>query len=94
MLQFIVVGYFDIYCIIKCNKLALLQIVTGCYYIVQPVLKNVSDCYDKINKILQSVIVVTKWELTPAVEAKGSFKMHGFISFATILVIHLFQMVK
>ena len=60
MLQFIVVGYFDIYCITKCNKLALLQIVTGCYYIVQSVLKKVSDCYDKMNKILQSVIVVTK----------------------------------
>ena len=50
---------FDIFRIAKCNKVILLQSVTGCYYKVRQVLQSVT-LYYKVHQILQSVIVITK----------------------------------
>ena len=43
-------GFFDKFRITKCGKVILLQSVTDCYY--------------KVRQVLQSVTVVTKWDVT------------------------------
>lgn len=45
------VDVFVIFCITKYNKVILLQAVTDCYY--------------KVRHVLQSVAVITKWDVTP-----------------------------
>ena len=54
------VDFFNIFRIAKCNKVILLQIVTGCYYKVHQVLQSVRDCYYKVRQVLQSLTVITK----------------------------------
>ena len=41
----------------KCNKVILLQSVTGCSYKVRQVLQSVTGCYYKVRQLLQSVTV-------------------------------------
>ena len=55
---------FDIFRITKCDKVILLQSMTGCYYKVRQVLQGVTDCYYKMRQVLQSVTVITKWDVT------------------------------
>ena len=43
-------GFFDIFRLTKCDKVILLQSVTDCYY--------------KVRQLLQSVTVITKWDVT------------------------------
>ena len=50
MWQFNFAGFFDIFCITKCDKVISLQ--------------SVADCYYKVRQVLQSVTVVTKWDVT------------------------------
>ena len=49
--QFNFAGFFDVFHITKCGKVILLQSVTNCYY--------------KVCQVLQSVTVITKWDVTP-----------------------------
>ena len=51
MWQLNFVCFFDIFRTAKCNKIILLQSVIGCYY--------------KVRQVLQSVTVITKWDVTP-----------------------------
>ena len=60
-------GFRDIFCITKSNKVILLQNVTGCYYKVSQVLERVTDCYYKVRQVyemwqtlLQSASGITK----------------------------------
>ena len=48
-------GFFDIFCITKCDNAILSQSVAGCYYKVTQVLQSVTICYYKLRQVLQSV---------------------------------------
>ena len=49
-IQFNFAGFFDLFRITKCGKVILLQTVTECHY--------------KLRQVLQSVTVITKWDIT------------------------------
>ena len=48
------------FCIEKCNKVILLQSMTGYSYKVRQLLQSEKDCYYKVRQVLQSVTVITK----------------------------------
>ena len=57
-------GFSDIFRITKCGKVILLQSVIDCYYKVWQTVITVWQIYYKGRQVLQSVTVITKWDVT------------------------------